>query len=132
MRLLPILIASVAVITLGAAPAQAADKPLQDQIDQILEDFPGGVQTSATTISWDGGAMVLTLEDPDGFAVASVGTCARARTARTTASASPGRSCHSRLVPQRRRRLRFLAPSGRSRTRVRRELSRVVTAPVRR
>lgn len=76
MRILSTLVVAVALISLGASPSQAADGPLQDQINQVLEEFPGGVQTSATTISWDGGAMTLTLANPSGFAAAAVGSCA--------------------------------------------------------
>ena len=72
--------AVLAVITLilGAASSANAEviaPSLQDQIDGVLAEHPGGVQTSANTISWEDGAVILTLAT-DGIGAMSVGSCA--------------------------------------------------------
>ncbi|GAB2456344.1 hypothetical protein GCM10027029_17590 [Conyzicola lurida] len=77
MRKLAVAIAAALLLMgLGAAPASALpeeDQGLQAQIDGVLADFPGGVQISATTVSWDGGAILLTFPSPGSRAI---GTCA--------------------------------------------------------
>ena len=72
-----IVLASLATLalTLGAVSAAHADTAdLTDQIDSILAEHPGGVQTGPNTISWDDGAVILTLA-LDGLAPMSVGNC---------------------------------------------------------
>ena len=65
-----------ALLLFGGVPATAASTPgdaLQDQVDETLARFPGGVQISSTTISWEDGAILLTFPAPSGRAI---GTCA--------------------------------------------------------
>ena len=57
------------------AEAAAADS-FQEQIDDVLERFPGGVQTGPTSVEWDGGAVELVFAHPTAPGVASVGSCA--------------------------------------------------------
>ncbi|WP_448389856.1 peptidase inhibitor family I36 protein [Microbacterium aurum] len=55
----------------------AEDSGLQDRVDAVLAEFPGGTQTKANEISWDGGQMILTLATgDDSFAARAVGSCA--------------------------------------------------------
>jgi len=69
-------VASVLLI-LGAAPVSAvssADAGIQARIDEVLAEFPGGTQISATTVSWDGGAILLTFPSPNTRAIGSCAT----------------------------------------------------------
>lgn len=78
MRKLAITVLAALTISLGfASTAQASEKhdAVQNEIDSVLERFPGGVQTSDVTIEWDNGAVVLEL-DAGGGVARSVGTCA--------------------------------------------------------
>lgn len=64
-------------LTLGAASSAHADTPptaLQEQVESILAEHPGGVQTAPNTISWEEGAVVLTLAT-SGIAPLAVGNC---------------------------------------------------------
>ncbi len=71
--------AAVLALTLGTVSAAQADdvppRPLQAQIESILAEHPGGVQTASNTISWDRGAVILTLAS-SGISSMSVGNCA--------------------------------------------------------
>lgn len=58
-----------------AAPGDAAATDLQNRIDEIIEDYPGGTQIGPNGISWDDGDMLLTLEAPE-IGVQAVGSCA--------------------------------------------------------
>jgi hypothetical protein len=75
------IITSVATLalTLGAlSSAQADDGPptaLQAEVESILAEHPGGLQTAANTISWEGGTVILTLAT-GGITSLSVGNCA--------------------------------------------------------
>ncbi|MCU1542629.1 MAG: hypothetical protein JWM50_494 [Microbacteriaceae bacterium] len=77
MRKLAVAVAAALLLMgLGAAPASAltkGDGGLQVRIDGVLAEYPGGVQISATTVSWDGGAILLTFPSPYSQAI---GTCA--------------------------------------------------------
>ncbi len=69
------------LLALSAVPPASADpvSPQQRQVDAVLAAHPGGTQTGPGTISWDDGATVLTLvdpDDPDDPATRSVGSCA--------------------------------------------------------
>jgi hypothetical protein len=50
-----------------ASPATAADDATQDQVDAVIAEF-GGVQTAPNEVSWDGGAVVLTVAPEDSTA----------------------------------------------------------------
>jgi len=79
-----VVLASVAgAVALSATPAAASTDPTQDQVDAVIAEF-GGTQTAANEVSWDDGAVVLTLaaddtasrfSDPSGITAFSVGTC---------------------------------------------------------
>lgn len=77
-----VVLAAIGVLSLGMiAPSMAAyaaeDSGLQDRVDAVLAEFPGGTQTMANEISWDGGQMILTLATgDDSFAARAVGSCA--------------------------------------------------------
>jgi len=61
----------------GALPAVAAPAPattVQQQIDDVMVRYPGGVQVSETTVSWEDGAILLTLASPTGRAIGSCAT----------------------------------------------------------
>ena len=60
-----------------AGPASASSQdPMQTRIDQVLADYPGGVQSDWNEVSWADGDVILTLA-VDGYqARAAVGTCA--------------------------------------------------------
>ncbi|MBD3941762.1 peptidase inhibitor family I36 protein [Microbacterium sp. NEAU-LLC] len=62
-----------AALALSATPANAADEPLQLRVDAVIAEF-GGTQTAANEVSWDDGAVVLTLT-ADGAQPLAVGTC---------------------------------------------------------
>lgn len=54
----------LATFALSAAPAVALTdegSALQQRVDDILDRFPGGTQISFNEVSWEGGAVVLTL-----------------------------------------------------------------------
>lgn len=58
-----------------AAPATVS-MPMQQRVNAALAEVPGGVQTAWNEVSWDDGAVVLTLA-PEGVATAAaVGSCA--------------------------------------------------------
>jgi len=54
---LPVLVGAVA---LSASPAAATTDATQDQVDAVIAEF-GGTQTAANEVSWDDGAVVLTI-----------------------------------------------------------------------
>lgn len=66
----------IAPLSANAATTTANDT-LQAQIDAVLTEHPGGTQTAPNEITWDDGAVVLTLEVPGGaFSPLAVGSCA--------------------------------------------------------
>lgn len=69
---------AAALLFVGASPAYAGPRPIgvQEQIDAALREFPGGRQISANAVSWDGGAVVLTIAAPGALAPMAVGSCA--------------------------------------------------------
>jgi len=74
------LLAAAAVLApVSAATAATADSGsdgLQQRIDAVLAEFPGGVQTGPDEVSWQDGAVVLNLEPEGQLAARSVGSCA--------------------------------------------------------
>lgn len=76
MRRLLMAIVGVVCAGLSAAPvARADDSSMQARVDAVLASFPGGVQTGANTVEWDGGSVELTLA-PEGLSPFAVGSCA--------------------------------------------------------
>lgn len=73
-RLLAAVVLTVAFTSAPLVAHAEAMNSLQSQVDQVLEDFPGGTQTGAGEISWEGGAIVLTLEST--FSTFAIGSCA--------------------------------------------------------
>lgn len=73
-RTSPLLILPVVLgmLALGAAPANA--DPMQDRVDGVVAEF-GGEQTAYNEVTWDGGAVVLTIADEDA-ASRAIGSCA--------------------------------------------------------
>ena len=66
-------ITTLVTLLLSAAPASAAtfsDDELQDRVDAVIAEY-GGVQTGENEVSWDGGAIVLTIAAGDGSATRS-------------------------------------------------------------
>lgn len=61
------------IVTGGAPSAYAATDRLQDRVDAVIADFPGGVQTGPGEITWGKGSVTLTLAD---FTTSGVGNCA--------------------------------------------------------
>ena len=68
--------AAITLALLIHGTAASASEPIdsvQSQIDQVLNDFPGGHQISSNQISWDNGAAIMTFPSTSARAV---GTCA--------------------------------------------------------
>ncbi|GAA5205402.1 peptidase inhibitor family I36 protein [Microbacterium kyungheense] len=77
---LPLVVGAVA---LSASPAAASTDPTQDQVDAVIAEF-GGTQTASNEVTWDDGAVVLTIapestasrfSSPSGITAFSVGSC---------------------------------------------------------
>ncbi|MFB9308597.1 peptidase inhibitor family I36 protein [Agromyces hippuratus] len=49
---------------------------MQVRINQVLSEFPGGIQTAANEVSWGNGDVVLTIADPNSPSALSIGGCA--------------------------------------------------------
>lgn len=62
-------------VLLGAPAALASDASLDERVEQVLRDFPGGVRISENAVAWEDGDIVLTLPTPGArFAVGSCET----------------------------------------------------------
>ncbi|MBW9111301.1 hypothetical protein [Microbacterium ureisolvens] len=74
-KIRPILVTVVLAALAFSAPtaAHATSDSLQDRIDQVLEDYPGGTQTGSREISWNDGEIILTLAE--GASLFAVGSC---------------------------------------------------------
>ncbi len=71
--------ASAAALTFGgglAANADVGEETMQERVDRVLLEYPGGTQIASNEISWENGAVVLTLASADGIAPRAVGSCA--------------------------------------------------------
>lgn len=72
-------LAVTVLLSLVAPFAASADEPasdaLQQRIDSILTQYPGGMQTAANEVSWDDGDIVLTLDSGNGIGPLAVGSC---------------------------------------------------------
>ncbi|WP_395245552.1 peptidase inhibitor family I36 protein [Agromyces sp. MMS24-K17] len=68
-----------AALLLIPAEASTASTPstdeVQNRINQVLAEFPGGVQTATNEVTWGNGELILTVADPSGAAAMSVGSC---------------------------------------------------------
>ncbi|MFK4728155.1 peptidase inhibitor family I36 protein [Agromyces mediolanus] len=61
----------------AAVPAvSSGDDALQQQVDAVLAEFPGGIQTGPDEVSWQDGAVVLNIAGSGGAAARAVGSCA--------------------------------------------------------
>lgn len=75
-------VAAAALLVVGGmfapAAAQASSDDLQERVDQVLAAYPGGEQTGPGEITWDDGAVVLTLlpGTADSALARGVGSCA--------------------------------------------------------
>lgn len=70
---------TAAALTLGgalSASAASSGETMQERVDRVLLDHPGGVQIAPNEVSWENGAVVLTLAPTDGIAPLAVGSCA--------------------------------------------------------
>ncbi|WP_113701766.1 peptidase inhibitor family I36 protein [Nonomuraea lactucae] len=80
-HLAAILTATAAGLTLlatgGATAASAAPDPIQQKIDKVLAEHPGGTQTSKNTIAWQNGDVILTLagQNAKGVQAAAAAPC---------------------------------------------------------
>ena len=78
---------TVVLMVLGAAPAVSDPTPpdtVQQRVEDVLARYPGGIQISSTTSSWEDGAILLTFPSPSGRAIGSCATgsyCAFSSTA---------------------------------------------------
>lgn len=79
MRILATTLATAALVLMAGLGSAHADTSLQDQVDEILLENPGGTQTGLNTISWESGAIELTLAVEGGFSTLDVGTCETGR-----------------------------------------------------
>jgi hypothetical protein len=66
----------LALVSIFAGTPAFADPDVQSQIDEVLAEFPGGTQTAWNEVSWDNGAVVLTLSVPGEVVAMGVGSCA--------------------------------------------------------
>lgn len=74
-RLILATVALTSLAILAPTAAHATSDPLQDRVEQVLQDYPGGTQTGAGEVSWNGGEIILTLtEGASRFAVGSCST----------------------------------------------------------
>ncbi len=71
-RLLATVAAAVLFTLAPALPASAVD-PMQDRVDAVIAEF-GGEQTAPNEVSWDDGAVILTLA-PEGVTAFAIGNC---------------------------------------------------------
>ena len=72
--LVPLMAALIAPVAHGETDIQ--DVQLDEQISQVLRDFPGGVRTAANEVTWNGGDVVLTIATSTSASQRAVGTCA--------------------------------------------------------
>lgn len=70
--------ASAAVLTLGGtlSAAAASGETMQERVDMVLLEYPGGTQIAPNEVAWEDGTVVLTLAATDGIAPFAVGSCA--------------------------------------------------------
>lgn len=72
-RLLMIVLAALTIALLPTAPATAAADGIQDRVDDVIAQY-GGIQTAYNEVTWDDGAIILTLAG-DGIAPLAVASC---------------------------------------------------------
>ena len=66
-RLAITLLTTVVLAATVPAVASASDTPdMQERVNAALAEIPGGVQTGWNEVTWDDGAMVLTIAGDDG------------------------------------------------------------------
>lgn len=74
MLMLAALIAAVNSPSGASASTTDDSESVQQRIDQAMNARPGGTQISATEISWEDGAVILTVDD--GVSSRAIGSCA--------------------------------------------------------
>ncbi len=57
-----------------SSPAVAAEPSVDERVEVVLKQFPGGTRVAVNEVSWDGGNVVLTFAS--GATTKSVGSCA--------------------------------------------------------
>ena len=80
-RRLPVLAAvgalALALFTPGVAAYADDTSELQARVDAVLAEFPGGSQTAPNEVTWEDGAVILTLAADEGLITTmAVGSCA--------------------------------------------------------
>ncbi|MDM4764403.1 peptidase inhibitor family I36 protein [Galbitalea sp. SE-J8] len=80
-RIKPALLAAIGalILLLIPTPASAETTTLQDQVDTILAQHPGGTQIASNAISWEDGEITLTLPAEGLIGALAVGTCETGR-----------------------------------------------------
>ncbi|ACZ29893.1 hypothetical protein Xcel_0861 [Xylanimonas cellulosilytica DSM 15894] len=74
--MLVLLATAMLAVTVPAA-ANAQDAPdMQERIETVLADNPGGVQTGWNEVTWDDGAVILTIAPDSDIAPRTIGSCA--------------------------------------------------------
>lgn len=76
--LIACVVMALATATPAAASATSTPASMQQRVNAVLAAEPGGIQTAWNEVSWDDGAIVLTLADETVPAAeaSQVGTCA--------------------------------------------------------
>jgi hypothetical protein len=76
--LLPLALAATIVVLVGSPAAAAvvpnADATLQERVEAVMREFPGGTQIADDSIAWQRGEVVMTLEG--GSNAKSIASCA--------------------------------------------------------
>ena len=80
-RILTLTFAVVLTCAWGGAAAHAQPTSLQQEVNQVLAEYPGGVQTGPAEVTWNDGDVILTLRSEQSStygtdASTSVGSCA--------------------------------------------------------
>lgn len=67
---------ALALSPMGSTPTNPDDANMQARVDTVLAANPGGEQTAWNVVSWDDGAVVLTLAPENSVGSLTVGGCA--------------------------------------------------------
>ena len=68
---------ALALFTPGVAAYADDTSELQARVDAVLAEFPGGSQTAPNEVTWEDGAVILTLAADEGLITTmAVGSCA--------------------------------------------------------
>ncbi|RLP83470.1 hypothetical protein D9V34_05520 [Mycetocola lacteus] len=79
-RVLPAAALLATLLIGGTTAAQAAtpsrSDQVQDRVNQVLVEFPGGVQTGPGEVTWNGGETILNIVLEGSLSTFAVGNCA--------------------------------------------------------